>query len=232
MKKTLSKIYQLYNVPPNLAEHMLLVAALGEHLMESWIEPPIDKEILTNALLLHDIGNLIKFDLDTDWSEQMIDKTDYLSKQENHPLDYWQKKQREMIKKYGSNADEANVAIIKELIAYPKVSQLLEDHSFETLGKCLQGSDWGKKLVFYCDLRVEPRGLASVEERIRDLRKRYQHKDSQWADEDIYQRWLNSSLELEKQLDQHTSINLKTIKQSDFDQLVIKLADRLLEVEV
>ncbi len=232
MKKALTEIYQLYNVPPNLAEHMLLVAALGKYVVESWIEPSIDKEIVINTLLLHDIGNLVKFDLDTDWSEQMMTKSKYLSNQENHTLQYWQKKQQEMISQYGPNADQANETIIKKIINDPKVSQLLENHSFTTLGDCLQSDDWEKKLVFYCDLRVEPQGLTSVEERIEDLRDRYRHRDSNWNDENLFRQWMNSSLELERQLDQHTSLDLRKVRQSDFDQLVRSLADKYLEVEV
>lgn len=231
MKQPLKDIYQKYNITPNLAQHMLMVAALGEHLAENWTSPDIDKEVLIDTLLLHDIGNLVKFDLNSNRSQKMLNKTasPIANKQ---PLQHWQKKQQEMINKYGANADQANLAIIIELKTNPKIKQLLENHSFEELEHSLQTHNWEKKLVFYCDLRFTPSGLASVEERISDLRQRYQQKDEKWNNNDLYNQWLSNSLALEKQLNQHTTLDLRKIKQTDFNNLVIRLADRQIEVEV
>lgn len=232
MKKKVINIYQLYNVPTNLAEHMLLVAALGHHISQNWLQPTIDEELLIDTLLLHDIGNLVKFNLNSDASQRMIDQTKYLLNQSQYPLDYWQKKQQTMIDKYSGNADHANIAIVKELTDNPNISNLLENHSFESLEEYLRTDNWEKKLVFYCDLRFTPTGLSSIEERIEDLRRRYQERDSKWLNAYNYQTWLENSLKLEQQLDQHTAVDLRQVKQTDFDQLVTSLAEKKLEVRV
>ncbi|KUK79852.1 MAG: Metal-dependent phosphohydrolase, HD subdomain [Microgenomates bacterium 39_7] len=230
MKKTLIEIYQQHGVPPNLAEHMLTVAALGKLISHHWTGPTVDEVVLIDTLLLHDIGNLIKFELNSNSSREMLQNSLLHLSQLEKTLEYWQEKQQQMIEAYGTSADQANLAIIKKLGFESKIVDLLSNHSFESLEEHLETPNWEKKLVFYCDLRVTPQGLASVEERVHDLRSRYRHRDHKWNNENTYQRWLASSLELEKQIEELTDFPLNQIQDSDLLPLIQELANYSLEV--
>ncbi len=60
---TIKQIYDFYPIPPNLQNHMLTVANVVFTISQNWIGPSINKRDLILAALLHDVGNLAKFDL-------------------------------------------------------------------------------------------------------------------------------------------------------------------------
>jgi len=72
--------------------------------------------------------------------------------------------------------------------------------------------------------------LASINARIQDLRERYHHRDQNWADKKIYQKWLDSSLKLEKQIDQYTNISLNQIQPSDLTPIINNLVEYTIEI--
>ena len=57
-------IYSKYNIPPNLQLHMFRVAAFADILCDNHKKVDFDKEIIIKSCLLHDLGNIIKFDFD------------------------------------------------------------------------------------------------------------------------------------------------------------------------
>ncbi len=230
MEISLIKIYQQYGVPPNLAKHMITVAALGEIIFSHWTGVKIDQKRLVTILLLHDIGNLVKFELDSESSNEMLQNSLPSLSQLKKPFEYWLKKQKQMIDKYTKNADLANLTIIKELGFSSDITDLMNDHSFESLENHLELPRWEKKLIFYCDLRVTPHGLASINARIQDLRERYHHRDQNWTDKKTFHKWLGSSLKLEKQIDQHTNISLNQIQPSDLTPIINNLVEYTIEI--
>ncbi|USN54769.1 MAG: HD domain-containing protein [Candidatus Peribacteria bacterium] len=63
MSHSIQDIYTQYQIPPSLQEHMLRVAAVAEQIcLHSSQE--IDHATIVTAALLHDMGNIIKFNLD------------------------------------------------------------------------------------------------------------------------------------------------------------------------
>ena len=61
----IQSIYQTFEVPKNLQEHMLRAAAVGSILCDNWKGPAIHKEDVIAVLLIHDLGNIVKMDMDT-----------------------------------------------------------------------------------------------------------------------------------------------------------------------
>ena len=66
------QIYKKYQIMPQLAEHQLTVAAVAEELLNHLSFPPkadpppaeiLDRHDVVAACLLHDMGNIVKFDL-------------------------------------------------------------------------------------------------------------------------------------------------------------------------
>jgi hypothetical protein len=176
----ISEVYQKYQIMPQLAEHQLRVAAVGEIICENLLrgktrnltrkdaEPTfgIDKENIITALLLHDMGNIIKFDLT---------KTGALL---NKDIDVgvWEKVKDEYIERYGNDEHHATIAIAKELQVSQRIMELIDAISFDTAMDNAQAQDFGKKICEYCDDRVSPHGVVSLEERLADLRLRYGYR--------------------------------------------------------
>ena len=55
------EIYKKYHLPENLQMHMLRVAACSNFIIDNWIGQEIDKELILRVSLLHDMGNMSKY---------------------------------------------------------------------------------------------------------------------------------------------------------------------------
>lgn len=140
---------------------MLEVSAVASYLASQVKDQTVDHQTIIETTLLHDMGNIVKF-------------KDFISPQMKMGEDYWRKVQNKFIEKYGKDAHQATVKIIKELklknektvlpliklIDYRSISQ--NDYtSLET------------RICDYADMCVSPRGIVGFEKRITDLIKRY-----------------------------------------------------------
>ena len=106
------------------------------------------------ALLLHDLGNIVKFKL-------------------GEELDYWKGIQQETIVKYGSVDHEVTQKMLHELDVNERVAFLVSEMGFENLHRAIDSKDIELKICLYADQRVAPYGIVSISERFADLRKRY-----------------------------------------------------------
>ncbi len=228
-RKPVQDIYQHYLIPSNLAEHMLQTAALGQIICQHWQQNKTDlqQSLVLTTLLLHDMGNLIKFKLDKTANKQQRQVAQLLTADQN-----WQQQQQAMIAKYGSSCEQANSIILQEL-GLNKAAQLLKRHNFDRLHTLIdQPGHWQEKIIFYCDLRFTPFGLSSVPERIQDLKERYQSQNPNWRDAAIVRQRLDDSLQLEASLNQYTKIDLKHIADSSIKPLVQQLRQYPITVKV
>jgi hypothetical protein len=158
-------IYDEYKIMPRLREHQLRVAAVASLICDNFTEP-LDKENLVTACLLHDMGNIIKF------------KLDYFPEfTKPEGLDHWQKIKDEYIKKYGENEYVAVFKIVAEVGVNERLVELIKAISFLGAPSLVSDTDFCKKIVEYCDDRVGPFGVISLEQRFADLRKRYADRD-------------------------------------------------------
>ena len=204
------EIYKKYQIMPQLAEHQLRVAAVGELICADWYrgmtrnltrndaEAVIDRHNIVAACLLHDMGNIIKFDLEK--AQNLL----------NRKIDiaHWQKVKDEYIKKYGGDEHIASILICKEIGVNPRVIELVDVIGFLTAALNAKGEDFGKKICQYADDRVGPLGVISLEERFMDLRKRYQnHKNNTQIRVDFE----NSLRQIEKQIFGHCNIKPEDI---------------------
>jgi len=64
MSRTITEIYEHYNIPPWLQEHMLRVSAVSSIICDQ-LGDKVRKHEVVSACLLHDMGNIIKFDFDS-----------------------------------------------------------------------------------------------------------------------------------------------------------------------
>lgn len=187
---------------PQLQTHMLRVAGVGKIILDGW-KSTIDKDLVMRTLLLHDMGNIVKFDLSNPL--MAIDN-----------LDYWIQVQQEWWKKYGKNAHEATAQIVAEL-GQDDAGRVMESehagYASDNPAKLLE-QDWPAKILSYCDMRVTPSGVVPMSVRIADLQKRYGREMS----------WYDFLYELEAQVRLETKIDLDAIGDRNvepfFDELL------------
>jgi len=192
--RTIQDIYNQYDIMPNLREHMFRVAAVGEMIVDHG-NFSIDKDEIISALLLHDIGNIIKFELEA--------FPDFLEPQ---GLNYWQNIQQKNKEKYGESEYIAHEMIVRELGMSGKIISLVKSVGFSVMCNNVQSNDWQEKICNYADLRVNPYGTASLNDRMKDGRTRYRiaKKDERW---DL----VECAQQLEKQIFEQCDINPEDI---------------------
>lgn len=163
----IAEIYKEYQVPKNLQEHMFRVASVAKIVL-SKIEQDIDSDSIIQACLVHDLGNIVKFTLD---NEDII----------RNPEDvlFLKELQKKFIDRYGEDDHVATKKILDEIGVVERVKDLalVLGSKGEGLQVVAQGKNLEAKIFIYCDARVSPYDIVSVEERLRDLKSRYIQTD-------------------------------------------------------
>ena len=193
--RTAREIYREYKIMPSLQLHQLRVAAVGKFICEH-LKKSVRTEDVVVACLFHDMGNVVKFDLG--YIPEFL---------EPEGLAYWENVQREYKRKYGG-ADQhaANEAIARELGLSEEVISYIAAVSFSKVGEVVKSSSFEKKICEYSDSRVGPHGILSLDERLRDGRKRYLNridavqKNGVAAPTDTFEALMKLEHELEEQL--------------------------------
>ena len=208
MAKKISEIYTEYKIMPNLQEHMLRVAAVASLICDNFNESLLKDDIIT-ACLLHDMGNIIKFKLD-------------LFPEFNKPegVEYWQNVQKEYIEKYNKNESVAHTKIAQEIGVSERVIELINAISFLSAPFNFLDTDFGKKIVEYCDERVGLFGVVSIELRLMDLRKRYAHYGGHTPERDAFE---NAVKQIEKQIFAKCKIKPSDINDKTVAPIILKL---------
>lgn len=156
------EIYEKYKIMPQLQLHQVRVAAVARQICDN-LTAEVDREAVTKACLLHDMGNIIKFDL-----------TVFPDFTQPEGLDYWQKVKKDFAMKYQSSDEHvATLAIAKELNMPKRVLELVGAIGFSQATATSSSKDIDRKICAYSDMRVGPHGVISLEERLVDGAKRY-----------------------------------------------------------
>jgi hypothetical protein len=191
--------YKKFQIMPQLAEHQLCVAAVGEMICDN-ISVVVNKVDVVTALLLHDMGNIIKFDL------TLSDKL-FPGLFTQQDAEYWQSVQAEYKAKYGPDEHHASLEIARELGVGERVVELMDCIGFNTDAINVASLDIEKKICAYSDMRVWPQGITSLEHRLADLRARYEAKFHQvGGNEERRLSFENGMREAEKQIFSRCSI--------------------------
>ncbi len=209
--KTIHDIYEEYTIMPNLQEHQLRVASVAQIICDHLSEP-LDTKNIVSACLLHDMGNIIKSDLNY-FPEFMKEKG----------IDYWQKVKADYIEKYGTHEHVATLAIAKELGVNETVMTYLEQVGFSKLDKTAADNSFSKKICSYADMRVGPHGIISVAERLADGKKRYEGRPHTMNDKERYDTLVQSLYEIEKQIFKKTNIKPEDINDAAVKNVIEEL---------
>lgn len=164
---TVQEVYEQYMIPSNLQEHMLRVGALAEILLDNWQGVDINKDAVVKACLLHDIAKPMHFDL----TKQVQFG---LSEAEIGQLARLQERLKEY---YGEDEHVAIMKICKELGCEETTLRLVDNLEWDYIPKLLKENDVEALIPIYCDMRIGPKGMMSMEERVEDLKKRELNQD-------------------------------------------------------
>lgn len=180
--RTIGQIYEAYNIMPNLREHQLRVAGVAKVICEA-METPLDTRSAVEACLLHDMGNILKFDL-TRFPEFAQEKG----------LAYWEGIKSDFQKRYGHEEHVATYAIANEIGVCDKTMACLKAVGFSQAVKQAANPTWEHKICCYADQRVGPYGIFSLEERIQEGLARKPQKSA------IFDASVEALRELERQI--------------------------------
>lgn len=190
---TILEVYQQHQIMPQLIEHQLKVAGVAKLICDNF-EGELDKENIFTACLLHDMGNIIKFDLSV---------TDKLlpGRFSQSDLALWQEVKNRFVAEFGADEHHASMQIAEKLGVQKRVLELIDSIGFQE-GESNAGSlDFGKKICAYSDMRVGPGGVISLEQRFEDLRQRYEDKHQlMGGNEEVRLQFEAGLRQIEKQL--------------------------------
>ena len=151
---------------PQLAMHQLRVAAVAQQIC-AHIKESVNADLVIAACLLHDMGNILKFDL-SQFPEFL----------QPEGAEYWQKVKDDYAQKYQTTDDHAaTLAIVQEIGAPKRVGELVGIVGFVYGSANAETSDYDRKICAYADMRVGPHGILSLEERLMESAKRYSNQN-------------------------------------------------------
>src|SRR3989344_5468981 len=191
----IAQIYEKLGTSPNLQQHMIRVTSVGLFILNNWNGEKLNTDTMTTMLLLHDIGNIVKFDLE---------KHPELLGDEVSRIEYWMKRQSEAIEKYGKDDHTATITMLAELGVSEEIKQKIHGMEYMDVENIKDHDDWYLKVALYDDLRVGPFGILTLQERLDDLHARSEKCGA-------HPEFIDFSKELEKQVQENMSIGVDSI---------------------
>lgn len=157
-----SAAYQYYNIMPTLAQHMLQVGAVAKIVTDQINEPDFPAAEIISACLLHDMGNIVKFDLDN--VPAGLDVPD---------IDHWKSVQTNIRKQYGLDEHQVTHHIANELGVSETTLNAIENCGTSKAASVLAAHNIPAMVVTYCDYHVAPTNIVSPAQRLADILDRY-----------------------------------------------------------
>lgn len=224
---TIQDTYQKYQIPPALQTHQYRVAAVAQMIAESISGQKIDAENIVRACLLHDMGNIIKFNMSL--------FPDFFQPE---GVEYWNKVKQSFIEKYGRDEHLATMEIAREILGlnfqFPlsnvqtqwdpnRIIDLIDAIGFSNARRNYESSDFGWKIAAYADMRVEPHGVTSLKKRLEDGHKRFNINKPGESREDFFWEMAGYLEKIEAQIFERSSLNPQDITETQIQAPILKL---------
>lgn len=210
----ISEIYKEYKIMPSLQLHQYRVAAVGKLICENLGKKFKDTDYVVSALLLHDMGNIIKFDLNF--------FPEFLKPE---GLEYWQNIKDEFIEKYGNDETEATLQISKELDVSLTTYDLICSIGFSKLNQSIINPNIAFKIVSYADSRVTPFGIVPALDRINEGQIRFERNSKIKSDKKHVEEQSKALIELENQIFKNLEIDPEDINETSTATIVKELSE-------
>lgn len=212
------EIYEKYKIPKHLQLHQFRVAAVAKLIIDNFSDETsikIDSKAIISACLLHDIGNIIKFNL-----------TLYPALNEPEGYNYWKGVQDEFISKYGPDEHAATIKICKEIGVHEYVLEILKSIGFTNSEYVAKSGNYNLKIVAYADQRVGINGILSMEKRHAEGRERYSKRKNASAFNspiEEFNRLAAFLADVEKQIFKHCKIKPEDINDRSTQEVIMDL---------
>jgi len=205
--RKITDIYRDYNIMWQLQAHQLRVAAVAQQICQS-LDIPVDTHSIVSACLLHDMGNIIKFNLE------------YFP-EFNQPqgIEYWRQIQNEYIEKYGLNEHHATLEIAGELGCTDSVKKIINAIDPLHLEKYGDQLSLEEKISLYADNRVTPHGIVSLKERSEEAFHRYKNHRNALGLES-HKKFVGILELCEKEIFSHSNIKPEDITDASSMQII------------
>lgn len=207
------EIYEKYKIMPQLQTHMLRVAGVASRIVDNF-QKPIDKNSIISACLLHDMGNIIKADLEL-FPEYLKDKG----------IQYWKSVQKEFVEKFGNSDHLATYKICKEVGIDSKIFNLIKGFGFAKTEETYKSQNIMRKICVYSDLRVSPHQVEPLEKRLEEARVRYLSKKKIIYTKEQFDKFIPMWSEIEKQIFKYCRIKPAKITEEKVKPIIERLKD-------
>ncbi len=169
----IQKIYEEYNIMPQLQLHMLRVAGVSSIICDHFTKP-VNKKAIITASLLHDMGNIVKSNLE--FFPDML---------KVKGLSYWIEVKRKFIDTYGKDEHKATLKIVNKIGPEKNVTAILQDFEFADTVELSISGNLEKYITKYSDLRVTPYGTDTLNARFKEAKKRYVDEKNIWSESEF-----------------------------------------------
>ncbi|MDZ4861421.1 MAG: DUF4062 domain-containing protein [Candidatus Hydrogenedentes bacterium] len=200
--RDISIICRAYYVPPNVKLHLLRVAAIGDFICAKWNGPRINRAVIIKALLLHDIGNIVKAD---------YRRYPDLFPEETRNLKYWIAVQQRIRDRFGETDLKATLNIARDIGVDNEVLELIQNKQFLLNQDTLTSDSWERKIAAYADQRVGPHGVLGLNARLAEARRRYHGVDNASVNSSSFDQLASCAIEIENKLQKNMAVLLRTI---------------------
>lgn len=205
-----NQAYKVYQTPKNLQEHMLRTAALAGIILDNWVGAELDKDAIVKACTIHDIAKPMNFDLAKQAqfgvSESEIEE---LRQLQNH-----------IKTTFGTEEHQATVGIAKEIGCSPNVVKCVDNLEWKYIPRLLEANDTSSLIPIYCDMRIGPKGILTLQVRLDELKNRAQGDD--------YEDNVKNGNALEQLISKNVNFDLNTIT----DEQINSKFENLLNLEL
>ena len=207
---SIHQIFEKFRIIKNLQEHMLRSAAVGRLICDHWNGPTINKDDIIAALLIHDLGNIVKMDFNSEAGLKLIGD-------EIKRIDFWKGVQGEVIDKYGLDDHVVSEKMSEELGISKRLKFILKNHVFNNNEATADSNDWEVKIASYADQRIGPFGVLSLEQRFVELKERYADRENKNVNNPKIDVFIDCAFKIERQVLSNT-----TLKPEDINNASIK----------
>lgn len=205
-------IYKTYGVPPNLQEHMFRVTKIALFICDNWSgNVKLDRNKVKKSALLHDMGNIVKFDF----------KNSELFGLKAGKVNRWKKKRKEIISKYGTDDHLVTKKILLELGIDKNIITIILSKSFGNSIDISKSNDWTLKTLLYSDLRALPTKIGTLKARFKDIVDRMPKYSNRPDIDDLF----NACREIENSIQQNVNIDLGSITEKTIEKENENLTD-------
>jgi hypothetical protein len=198
---TVKDVYLKFSTPKNLQEHMLRVAALSKIITDNWTGPTLNSLPIVKTCALHDTAKPMTFDINKQAAYGATpDEITKLSDLQN------------LIKsKYGLVEHEAVIEMYKDLNMEENCIRLIKNFEWIYIPRLVGENDYESLICNYCDMRIGPKGILGLQQRLDDLKVRM---GGEQYEEDTKNGKLVEPLIME-----NTNIDLNSITDDDLNSL-------------